>query len=359
MSKNLPLAQVNLSGEALQIDHILEGYKAYRIFEAALGLGLFDWLEKQGNADREQISRKLKINGMFIKAYLQSLVDLDLLSLEGDRYRNTPAASKLLVSKSDGFQGDFLAWPASEASGWKDLKATITASDPSGGTTNRADSSLVLNALLQRSLRGEMHELTEVISAWDGFGKAGLMLDIGSHGLCAVALCQRSATLKGVILDDHSFVKADKRMIISLGLKDRIRLEKPEALDTGLGETFDVICLSHVLYQHRDDIPCYLYGLAENLRPGGLLVSHHWFCSPGCTTPRGIPELEKCLDSGGHPLCHVEKFPERMEQAGLQFLRSVEVPGPYGTSMLHLAVKSTAKKATGRKKGKGCGCGCD
>jgi len=35
MSKNLPLAQVNLSGEARQIDG-LEGYKAYRIFEAAL-----------------------------------------------------------------------------------------------------------------------------------------------------------------------------------------------------------------------------------------------------------------------------------------------------------------------------------
>jgi len=53
------LGQIDLQVDAGPTDRVVEGYKMYQILQAAIGLGLFDWLEKQA---REILRGKAKVN---------------------------------------------------------------------------------------------------------------------------------------------------------------------------------------------------------------------------------------------------------------------------------------------------------
>ncbi len=127
------LAQVDLSNEIGHIDDIIAGYQAGHALAAALELGLFDWLQKHSPSGREEISRALKINGMFTKSYLQALIDMGLLAIADKKYANTPLASKYLSGNSEHYQGDYLLSVMGKGSKWGDLKTTITLKDPLHG----------------------------------------------------------------------------------------------------------------------------------------------------------------------------------------------------------------------------------
>lgn len=323
------------------IDAIMGGYKSYQVLKAALDLKLFDWLEDQGTSNRDEIASGLGINGMFIRSFLQSLVDMKMVLKEGDKYSNSPIASSFLVSSSLCYQGDWLKNTGRQNSKWSHLTDTLTTKETSMPDFAVGPGEDFIRALAQRALRGELQAVTKEITSWEGFSQARSLIDIGGgHGLYAIALCQVNQLLEGVVFDKPHVIEFAEDYIKHYKMSNRIRTQGGDAMKDDLGRGFDIVIISHLLYKFRKQLPEFFKKLSNIVNPGGILVSNHWFCSPGCCSVQdGVQELDQAIQSSGHPLCHIDEFNTLFAKNGFAMKHTTEVPSITGPCKLHIAVK--------------------
>ncbi|WP_218188079.1 class I SAM-dependent methyltransferase [Desulfosarcina cetonica] len=202
-----------------------------------------------------------------------------------------------------------------------------------------------------------MQSVTEAISNWDGFYNARRLLDIGGgHGLYAIALCQANPHLEATVLDKPFVIKTTMRYVTDFGMQNRIVAQAGDITEDDFGSGYDIVIVSHLLYKFRKNLAPIFDNVCACLNPGGLLVSNHWFCAPGCAAEgSGVQELGKALQSFGHPLCHVEDFDKLFAAKGLQLQETCVVPTAFGPSRLSLAVKET-QTAIGEPQPSSCCC---
>jgi SAM-dependent methyltransferase len=332
---NLPVGE-----EVKKLDGIAEGYKTYRVLAHAVDLNLFDWLEKNPAATREDICQAVDINGMFMRSYLQALVDMGMLSCIDDRYSNSEIASALLVSSSPSYQGGWFKSVAAHQSKWNNLGKVLMKDRPSQTTSGSGPDREFIQALAQRSLRGELQAVAAAVQAWDGFPGCRRLLDIGGgHGLYAIALCQANPELTATVVDLAHVTNFTREYIEAYRMTNRIEIESGDVTKDEFGSGYDIVIISHLLYKFRKDLPGIFRRVWESLNPGGLFVSNHWFCSPGCVPVGGVLELDKSLQSFGHPLCHPQEFNASLKACNFVLTRETEVPSIFGETKLHLAVK--------------------
>ena len=323
------------------IDDIAAGYKAYQVMITAIDKGLFDWLDENGKSTGEEISMALNINGMFIRSFLQSLVDMGMLTCKNDRYANTGLATNFLVSSKLCYQGDWLGNISGKGSKWVSLYAALSMDKPDADDLYERTNREFVKTQAECSVCGELQAVTKTIMKWEGFSNAKRILDIGGrHGLYAIALCQANSGLKAVVFDKPETIPFTAEYIDWYSMKGRISVQGGDILHDYPGSGYDIVIISHLLYKFGKDLPAIFSKVSECLSPGGLLVLNHWFCSPGCSMPPGgLMELDKSLNSFGHPLCHPDDFTASLEECGFTVLSIRDIPSVYGDSKLYTATK--------------------
>lgn len=325
-----------------KIDRIIEGYQTYQALLAALDLGLFEFIDTEGPSDRNKIVQGIGINGMFSRDYFGTLVDMGFLSRNGEQYANTKATTDFLITRSPFFQGNFVQ-KAREDSHWNNLSGTLRCEQPAADKFHEAGSASFMDACGRRALRGELQFITEAVSNWDGFYSAKSLLDLGGeNGLYAIALCQTHPHLNGTVLDRPHLIENTIRYIKDNQMEDRLSAQTGDIGSDGSGSGFDIVIVSHLFYQFRKCLEEVFGKVCSSLNPGGLLVTNHWFCAPGCELINsGVQELSKAMRSFGHPLCHVEEFDKLFYKNGFKILSKSVLPCNFGSSRLHLAVKES------------------
>ncbi len=322
------------------LERILTGFRAYKALKAGLDLGLFELLANEPDIGREDIVRRLRINGGFIRSFLQALVDIGLISQDGDAYRNTETAEHFLLRSSPLFQGDWIEEETGKNSWWDDLAAQLQKEKPEAKAFDKAPRTEFIRALGQRSLRGELQAVTKAVAGWEKFSDARMVLDLGGgHGLYAIALCQLNPDLRGVVFEKPHVLPELQNFLDAYQMNDRLKAVGGNIDVDAIGSGYDIIIVSHLMYKFRKNLPDFLQKVCSALQPDGLLVSNHWFCAPGCIPNNGLMEMDKAFLSFGHPLCYIEKFHELLEQNGFSLLTAKEIPSTFGTSNLHLAYK--------------------
>lgn len=357
-SKKTDLVKIQIGEEITSIDTIIDGYKTYQVLRTALRLGLFDWLDGHGSTPREEIGNALSINGMFTRSFFQTLVDLGFLSVKEDRFENTGTATRLLVKTSPAYQGDWILNAADEQGQWASLPETLVATAPKNTGFSEGPSPQFLKALAERSLRGEVQDITKIIAAWDDFGTAKKLLDIGGgHGLYAIAACQQNPKLHAVVFDKPHVLELTREFIRNYGMEDRISVMAGDIVKDDPGTGYDIVVISHLLYKFRTDLPSIFKKVAASLRPRGLFVSNHWFCGPVCGAgSSGVRELDRSIHSYGHPLCHPEDFAAGMFMKGLVIIKNTTIPSNFGISHVHVAEKVPEGESPLPGQKRSCGC---
>jgi SAM-dependent methyltransferase len=352
------IEDIKIGEEISAIDTIVDGYKNYQVVRAALELGLFEWLDVHGSASREEIGNALSVNGMFTRSFFQALVDLGFLSGNDDRFDNTKTATRLLVQKSPAYQGNWILNTADENGPWNVLKDTIIATALKNPGFSEGPTPRLLKAMGERSLRGEVQGVTKVIAAWEGFGSAKKLLDIGGgHGLYAIAACQQNPDLRARVFDKPLVVDLTREFIRSYGMEDRITVVSGDIMHNDPGSGYDIVIISHLLYKFRTALPMIFGKVASSLKPKGIFVSNHWFCGPVCGSGfSGIRELDRSFHSYGHPLCHPEEFANGMFTKGLVITKKITVPGDFGISYVHVAEKVPEGCSPLPNQKESCGC---
>ncbi|HHY04347.1 MAG TPA: hypothetical protein GX534_04090 [Thermoanaerobacterales bacterium] len=342
-----------------EIDQIVNGFKNYKVVETALQMGLFDWLHQKGQAKREEIVEGCDFNGMFSRSFLQALVDLGLLEQQDDSFKNSQLAESFFVKGSTSYQGDWFKMFGKSGSQWDNLTDTLKKQKPDNTGFFAGPNDDFLSSLGQRSLRGELQGVTQAVANWDGFKDAHSVMDLGGgHGLYAIALCQANPSITATVFDKPHVIDTTKKFIKKYNLEDRISVMSGDICTDSWGQGYDIVLVSHLLYKFRKDLDSIFEKLSSSLNQGGLLVTNHWFCSPGCGAgPNGIGELDKSLQSFGHPLCHPEDFKALFGKKGFDVILCKDISSIFGASKLHMAVKNSAA-CDGEEQSGGCGCCC-
>jgi SAM-dependent methyltransferase len=339
-----------------KVEKIVHSYQVFQTLLAAVSLGLFDYLAKTGSSDRKVIAESIGINGAFSRFFLDSMVENGLLNREGENYSNSDTANTFLVSNSPLYQGN---WIKENGYGnWSNLEETLKRQQPQGINGTSEDIEALLKSQEEALLRGELQAVTKAVAGWSGFKSARTLLDLnGGHGLYTIALCQANHELKGIIFDKPEVAKITKKYIDKYNLSDQISTAEGNIETDSFGAGFDIIVVSHLLYRFRKDIEPFFARVYKALNPGGLMVTNHWFCAPGCSAEdSSVKELSKSLQAYGHPLCHVENFYKHFENAGFNLIVKSEVPSAFGTSLLQLATKGEYRKVSSCGSSGGC-CG--
>lgn len=339
------------------VNAVSDGYKAYQALCTAIDAGLFAWLAANGPSDRKTILAALGMRGMYMSSFLQTLVDARLLDLDGDRYGLAPAARDCLLPGDRWYQGDAVLALKGEHSPWSALTTLLCEEPPGAGAPDMAR---VQRLRAEQLLRGEVQAVSRTLLGYADFLTADSLLDLGgSFGMFAIALCQLNRDLSATVLAGPDDLDLTRALVAEYGLAARISVLPGHPLESDLGMGYDVVLAAHALYGVRQQVGDVFQRAARTLRPGGLLVSCHWFCKEGCEpSSSGLRDMDKCVTAGGHPLCHVERFGGLLREAGFGGLTQLDFQGPYGLGKLHLG--TLLDSASGLKAGgmvnRGCGC---
>jgi SAM-dependent methyltransferase len=328
-----------------KVENIMDGYKKYHILKAGLELGIFDHLQQLGAASPDEISHVSGINKRYMPSLLKTLVDMDLIVQENNKFRNSDLASTILVTSSPNYQGDIVKM-LENGGKWNNVKEKLTRTDSKKGYDSSGISWGTIASLSQRCLQGELQAVCQAIIEWEGFKQVKSILDIGGgHGLYVIALCQANPEANGLIFDQPHVVELTSKFVEKYNLQNRIKVEAGDISKQTPSGSHDIVITSHILYKFSRELPVMLNKICQSLKPGGLYVSNHWFDqTPALETNPQKPALEildKLLNNPGHNICPLDEFTVHLRAAGLSPIKVADIPSSFGGSKLHLAVKNT------------------
>lgn len=349
------IAEIEFPEEISMIDTIMDGYKNYQILSVALKLELFEKMAEIGPFSPRKIAEAASVNRMFIRSILSALEDMGFVRPDEKGYSLTESAETFLCKKSPLYQGDMILSAGRDESPWNDLKTLLERRGPPKISEELDDGQI--RSLAQQCIRGELQSVLQGISSYPEFSGSQYLLDIGgSHGLYSIALCQKNNGLSATIIEEEQIVPLTTSLVSEYGMGDRIEVQNGgiENLIGGVSEEgYDIILISHFLYQYRREMSKTLENIVQMLNPGGILVLNHRFCSPACDIKpgAGVREIDRALTSFGHPLCHPEGLKEVLEDLGFLNVSLIPQETALGYAVLCIGIKEyePLEKAEGNK----------
>lgn len=311
------------------VQQIGDGFRDYQAVRAGFACGLFDWLQRNGPAEKTAIASALDLRGAHLGAFLQTLEDIGLLTRKDSAWLLAPGMETVLCKSSVWCQAETLAMLDIPSCGWSDLRYFM-----STGWTQpaRPASSIEHHPLLQDGLRLASRLAQRQAVA----GARTLVCFDGADGLLTAALCQALPELHATVIVPSGAVSRAEMVLAECDVADRCKVLPGTPLDSPVTGTFDLAILFHSLYPVRKSTVDALSAVAARLTPGGELCSAHWFCLEACeTAPGGLRDLDKAVLTDSHPLCHVEQFGQCLIDAGLVDDGREDLPGDFGNTKLH------------------------
>lgn len=323
------------------IDEVLEGYKNYQILSVALEVDIFEEIAENGPSAPYDITEAVLVNGMFIGSILIALEDMGLLGSNKGRYFLTEPAETFLLRKSPLYQGDLILSAGYYRSGWNNL---IELLHTNGSVKLKELDEFQIRSIAQQSIRGELQRVIKEIISYPGFLLSEYLLDVGgSPGLFSIALCQENHRLLASALVQEQVLPLTSSFIREYGMENRIKVESGDFKSSMLPDKrYDIVLISNFPDKYPGEIGDIMESLPHILNPGGILVLNHRFCNhhsnakPGC----GVLEIDRTLNSFGHPLCNPKDLKSIMKELGFVNITLVTHETSSGYSVLCIGTKS-------------------
>ncbi len=242
---------------------------------AGLELGLFDALHA-GPADPEAVRTKLGLHGRGVSDWLGLLAHNGLLTRDGERYVNSPAAEAYLVRGSASYVGDVVqrrVFPALSG-----LAESLRTGAPHGGDRFPDFTDAVDRPGLLRQFASQMDRLTDplvphLLTTYDGWRDHRLVLDVGGcRGTVLSHVLAAHPHLVGGVFDLPMMAPLFDEKAAERGLGERMVFHAGDFFADPLPAA-DIVIIGHALVDWRAEQRRSLVGKAfDSLNAGGVLL---------------------------------------------------------------------------------------
>lgn len=265
---------------ALILDYI-EAFRRSKVMFTAVELGIFDQLAKEPRT-AAQLASELQLNPSATARLLDACVALQLLLREAGRYRNTPAASRYLVSSSpQTFSGYIRYSDQSLFRLWAHLDDAVREGTNRWQQTFGSKDALfdyyyrdpAATANFVRAMNGFGQLLSpRVVRAFD-LSRFTHLADLGgATGHLAIAACEAYPRMTATVLDLPRVEPIAREHIAQSTVADRVSFVTADFFTDPLPSA-DLYSLGRILHDWSDEkaLP-FLKKIWNALSPGGGLL---------------------------------------------------------------------------------------
>lgn len=271
--------------ESARIHGIMTAYLQSKAVFVAVELGLFDVLEK-GDRTIESLAAELGIERRPTRALLFALQGLQLVSRDGEKYRNSDGAGRFLVAGKPEYMGCFAEHQDRHFGNFAKLTKAVRENTSltgrvlkdgysnQGAATNegRAGTDRFIQAARVSSrLQADSLAITAPLSG------VGRLLDLGcGSGDYSVAIARRNPDIRIIAMDYPAVCELAGRNVAEAGVGDIVEVRPNDIMSDPWPEC-DAILLSHVLDGYGPERAVKLIKKIYDALPAGgrLLVHSH------------------------------------------------------------------------------------
>lgn len=282
------LASTEANDTINSISAIAYGFMGSQALFAALELGLFTTLsDEPGGLD--VLAGKLHAPIGPLRVLLSTCQVLGLLTRDGERYANSPAAQRFLVQTSRGYVGDYylrqispLVYP----------KLPLVRSLLRGDLTEQLDYATVLDnprtteEFVRGQHTGSLGPAVLLSRAYDLSG-CSCLLDLGGgSGAFSIEAVKRYPGLSAMVFDLPQVIAVTERIIQETGLTSRITCAGGDLRVDPWPKGADLILLSYIVSCYdQETLQALLAHAFAYLPTGGRLLIHDFALSADRSGP--------------------------------------------------------------------------
>lgn len=246
------------------------------ILELALELKIFKLIEENINTIFI-ISSKININEHKTKILLDSLVFMELLDINQDKYLNTKFAKESFIYGTSSYCGDvFLHRKQLAENGKKMMKSMFEEKKELEEIKIAklwADASKKFLKQEQKNLIAPM--AVDIIKNLKEFSSLNKMLDLGcSSGVIGLEITKNHPNIKTTLFDYEEVTNITKEHIKEYNLQNRVFVLSGDIEKNDIGKNYDLIWCSNIFYFFKDKKEV-IKKIYDSLNPNGILVSCH------------------------------------------------------------------------------------
>lgn len=246
------------------------------ILELALELKIFKLIEENINTIFI-ISSKININEHKTKILLDSLVFMELLEINQDKYLNTKFAKESFIYGASSYCGDvFLHRKQLAENGKKMMKSMFEEKKELEEIKIAklwADASKKFLKQEQKNLIAPM--AVDIIKNLKEFSSLNKMLDLGcSSGVIGLEITKNHPNIKTTLFDYEEVTNITKEHINEYNLQNRVFVLSGDIEKNDIGKNYDLIWCSNIFYFFKDKKEV-IKKIYDALNLNGILVSCH------------------------------------------------------------------------------------
>lgn len=258
------------------IRKIWSNFQSSRVLITANNYRIFDCLEHPKSAGR--VSGETGTDKRAMEILLDALVGLGLLRKQENRYKNTKAASRFLVSGSPYYQGEIIRHIDGLWDRWSDLDRIVKTGKPSQRARNHRAFILGMHNIAVTKAK-------EVVS---GVGLRGVkrVLDLGS-GPGTYSMEIADSGVEVTLFDLPETIKIARDVVSrSRANRKKIRFMDGDFLRDDIGSGYDLILISQIVHMFSGKLNMTLLRKCRKaLNANGRVVVHEFFINEARTMP--------------------------------------------------------------------------
>lgn len=257
-----------------KIVQLTSGAWASAILGAAAAHGLFNHLE--ASLTPEEVARKAGIAPRGVRALLDGLLGVGLVTLENGKYHNTPEASAFLVEGKPASFAGLAKWSLSYLPRWADLAEVARTGVPTSKETAELAENPFWESLVT-SIAVLSFPVAQAAAQRLGLANAGPVswLDVGGgSGVFSAVWLGANRQAKAVQIDWANVNRIARGFVAKFGVADRFRTIDGDFHTTDFGSgTYDLALYSHIAHQESPESNRAVLGkFRKALKPGATLV---------------------------------------------------------------------------------------
>ncbi len=241
----------------------ISSFTASRVILTANNFHIFDYLDSPG-LSASGLAGKISADRRATELMLNSLASIGLVEKKDSRFRNTPVASRYLVSGKPEYQGDILRHYSTLWDNWSGLDAVVKTGKPH--RVSHDHRSFILGMHNLASLR-----VKEFLAALDLRGVRSVLDLGGGPGTYSMAFARSGREV--TIMDFPETLKIARKLIREAGLVNKIRFLSGDFTRDDIGRGYDLILISQIFHAY-DENACLamLRKCRGAVNPGGRTV---------------------------------------------------------------------------------------
>lgn len=266
------------------------GYAPLLIIEAAISHGLFHAL-KDSALTLEELAARTGASQRGLRAILNALVGLELLTKEGARYALTQESAAFLIPGTSEYYGGLFHHHVRQVlPAWMQLREVVQsghpAFKPAGQAGDQEHFARFVEALFVTSYQPAQNLGRHL--GIPGLQSPTTVLDLGAgSGVWGIALAEQSPHVRVRAVDFPMVLEVTKRVAARHGVADRLDTVAGDLLEADFGSGHRVATIGQVLHSEGAERSRRLLAkTCQVLAPGGTVVISEFIPNDDRTGPR-------------------------------------------------------------------------